>query len=162
MKHQAIVGLVVAAALSIPQELELHADYADTYLSEEIQDTCIKYGDEYGICPELLMAIVETESSGHLKAENGSCKGLMQINVKWHKDRMERLGVEDIFDMDGNIHVGTDYLSELTEEYCDVGLVLDLYNGNSKAFEYAESGKCSSYVKKVLKRSEELERKHEK
>ena len=41
-----------------------------TYLSEEIQESCVKYGEEYGICPELLVAIIERESSGRPDAES--------------------------------------------------------------------------------------------
>lgn len=54
----------------------------DTWISETAQEACIKYGNQYGICPELLMAIVERESSGVPDAENGGCKGLMQIYTK--------------------------------------------------------------------------------
>ena len=67
------------------------AQPAGTYISEDAQEACVKYGEEYGICPELLMAMIELESSGRPDAESGGCKGLMQISDRWHKDRMERL-----------------------------------------------------------------------
>ena len=132
----------------------------DTYISEEIQSYCIEIAEQYGVCPEILMAMIETESSGKPDATNGSCKGLMQISDKWHKDRMERLGVTDIYDPYGNILVGTDYLMEIAEEYGEISLVLDLYNGNSKAHYNYENGIISKYAKKVLTRAEELERLH--
>ena len=103
------------------------AQPAGTYISEDAQEACVKYGEEYGICPEMLMAMIEKESSGRPDVESGGCKGLMQISDRWHKDRMERLGVKDIYSIDGNIHVGADYLSELFEKYCDVGIVLMVY-----------------------------------
>lgn len=62
-----------------------------SFISEEAQESCVKYGEEYGICPELLMAMIEKESSGRPDVESGGCKGLMQISDRWHKDRMERL-----------------------------------------------------------------------
>ena len=127
----------------------------DTWISEEAQQQCITYGEEYGICPELLMAIIEQESSGQADAENGTCKGLMQISEKWHKDRMDRLEVTDIYDVDGNIHVGADYLAELFEEYEDVGSVLMVYHGEKNA---ADKEKLSSYADWILNRSAELER----
>ena len=133
----------------------------ETYLSQEIQDTCVEIGNMYGICPEFIMAIIESESSGNPFAENGGCKGLMQVYVKYHEDRMERLGVTDIFDIKGNILVGVDYLAELFEKYVDPAMVLMVYNGDSSAWTYWNSdGNISKYAEKILKRSEDLERLH--
>ena len=73
---------------------------------------------------------------------------------------MKRLGVKDIYDPYGNILVGTDYLMELAEKYEDVGIVLDVYNGNSKAMKNAENGVLSEYAAKILHRTEMLERIH--
>jgi len=48
----------------------------DTWITEEAQGACVKYGEEYGICPELLMAIIERESSGEQFADwPGDLKG---------------------------------------------------------------------------------------
>lgn len=133
----------------------------DTYLSEEIQEACVKYGDEYGIFPELLMAIIERESSGNLEAQNGDCKGLMQINENYHADRMKRLGVMDIYSVDGNIHLGADYLAELFSENDDLYLVLMCYNmGPGKAQKLYEQEIYSRYALSVSARSEQLERIH--
>ena len=134
---------------------------ADTYIDKKYQEYCVEIGEIYGICPELLMAMIEAESSGNPKAKNGSCKGLMQISEKWHADRMERLGVYDIYDPYGNILAATDYLMELFEKHGDVGVVLMKYNGDSKA-DYFVNGKCglSGYAKKILERSAHLERIH--
>ena len=104
------------------------------------------------------MAMIEAESSGNPDATNGNCKGLMQVSEKWHTDRMNRLGVSNIYDPYGNILVATDYLFELFEKYGDVGLVLDVYNGNSKAMYNSENGILSDYANKILARSEQLER----
>ena len=131
---------------------------AGSYIPEEIQDYCEEIGEMYGVCPELLMAIIETESSGRAWVENGDCKGLMQVSQKWHADRMEKLGVADIFDPYGNILVGTDYLMELAEEHGEISLVLDIYNGNYKAYHNYENGIISKYAGKILDRAEELER----
>lgn len=129
-----------------------------TYLSEDIQETCVKYGEQYGICPELLMAIIERESAGQSDIESGGCKGLMQISDRWHTERMNRLGVTDIYDMDGNIHVGADYLAELFEEYGEVATVLMVYHGEENAVTRAENGEISKYAEWILNRSAELER----
>ncbi len=134
---------------------------AETYLSEEIQASCDKYAEEYGISRYVLYALIEVESSGrqYVTSPSGTCKGLCQVNDKIHAERMERLGVTDIYDIDGNIHVATDYLMELAEEsgYGDISYVLDRYNGNSKAAYYLENGILSKYAKKILDRAFELE-----
>ena len=104
------------------------------------------------------MAMIERESSGQADAENGGCKGLMQIADRWHMDRMERLRVTDIYDVDGNIHVGADYLAELFEEYGEVVTVLMVYHGEKNAVARSENGEISSYADWILTRSAELER----
>ena len=131
----------------------------DTYLSDEIREVCIKYGDEYNICPELLMAIIEKESRGNPDVENGSCKGLMQINIIFQKDRMKLLGVKDIFCIDGNIRIGADYLAELIAENDDVYYVLMAYNmGSEKAKKLYEQDIFSKYAVSVSNRAAEIER----
>lgn len=104
------------------------------------------------------MAIIERESGGRADAVNGDCKGLMQINEKWHTDRMERLGVTDLYDPYGNILVGVDYLAELAAEYDDLYTVLMIYNGTSNAVERGENGDWTDYAKGIVNRSMELER----
>lgn len=136
--------------------------YQETYLSAEIVDICTEVGTEYNICPELLMALIEKESSGHADAQNGSCKGLCQVSEKWHKDRMEKLGITDIYDPEGNIRLCADFLDELHAEYEDIGLVLMVYSGKSDAVEIAERGELTYYAEWILERSEELERAHQK
>lgn len=145
--------LPIMMALSI--SFTSTAQPAGSFISDEAQEACVKYGEEYGICPELLMAIVERESSGKADAENSGCKGLMQVSDKWHKDRMEKLNVTDIYSVDGNIHVGTDYLSELFERYEDVGVVLAVYHGEKNA---TTKTTLSGYADGILTRSAELER----
>ena len=135
---------------------------ADTWISNTAQKACVDYGNEYGICPELIMAIIETESSGNPNAKNGTCTGLMQVSSRWHADRMKRLGVRSLYDERGNVRVGTDYLAELIGEHGDVATALMVYHGESDALSKAENGIVSSYASKILERSAELERLHNK
>ena len=160
MKQKMIMAVVAFVLAFFLCCIAANSKENDTYIAEGYQQYCVEIGNMYGICPELLMAMIETESSGNPDATNGTCKGLMQVSEKWHRDRMERLGVKDIYDPYGNILVATDYLMELAEKYEDLGLVLDLYNGNSKAMQNAEHGKLSEYASKILYRAEMLERIH--
>lgn len=159
MKKILIAFLPIVMAVIIPTTSI--AQDGDAYISETAYEACIKYGEEYDICPELIMAIIERESGGRADAENGGCYGLMQISIKWHKDRMERLGVTDLFDERGNILVGTDYLAELFAEYQEASTVLMVYHGEKKAVQKAENGEISNYARWILDRSAELERIHE-
>ena len=142
--------------------LTVSAEEKDTYISETTYNACIQYGEEYGICPEILMAITERESSGQADAVNDNCMGLMQVNVKFHSERMERLGCTDIFDEEQNIHVAADYLSELIEKYEDIYLVLMCYNmGEFSAKKLFDKGIYETeYAVEICGRAEELERLH--
>lgn len=132
----------------------------DTWICTEyigyIEEICA----EYNICPELIEAIIEHESSGQANISNGNCKGLMQIYEKYHRDRMAKLGVTDLYDPYSNILVGVDYIAELADEYGDLPMVLLVYNGVSNAEEIYESGNYTKYVKEIINRSAELERIH--
>lgn len=157
-----IISVIAVLLFLILMCLSASASDNDTYLSEEIQQTCIKYGEEYGICPELLMAMIEKESLGRPEVVSKvGCVGLMQIYPKYHQERMEKLGVTDLTDIDGNIHVGADYLSELFEEHGEIYMVLMSYNmGEGKANKLYEQGKISKYALSISERAEELERLH--
>ena len=150
LPQQEIVGYIPSteAAEGCISEAEL------IQITEEV-------GAMYDICPELLQALVERESTYRIDATNGSCKGLAQISVKWHTDRMERLGVTDIYEPYGNILVAADYLRELFNEKNEVYYVLMRYN---MAIDTANSlyadGVITDYALSITERAKELERLH--
>ena len=72
------------------------ADTRETWISDNAYDYCEEIGNAYNICPEILMAVIETESSGQATARNGNCIGLMQVSSKYHSSRMQKLGVSDL------------------------------------------------------------------
>ena len=135
----------------------------DPDIPEDIQDAAWKYGEQYNICPEFLIAVAKRESEFDPEAVNGSCVGLMQVSLEWHTDRMERCQVteEEMWTVDGSMHVAADYLAELFEKYEDAALVLMIYNGDSRAELFAQGGcSMSSYASDILAYSRELEEKH--
>ena len=134
----------------------------DTYISAEYVAYIEEIAEKYNICPEFIMAMIEKESSGNPNAVNkaGTCHGLMQINPKWHWDRMERLGVTDLYDPYSNILVGTDYVRELFDRYECPAMVLMKYNGTKNATERWENGNYTNYALGIMERSEQLERLH--
>ncbi len=145
------------AILLWAQVLTAYASYDPVKASPEIEAAAFNYGEEYDISPYLLLAIMRYESTYTLTANNGDCKGLMQVNEPYHLDRMDRLGVTDLYDLDGNVHVGADYLAELYGTYKDWGIVLGLYHGESKAIIKGRKGIYSRYTLKILDKAAELE-----
>ena len=136
--------------------------YVDTETPIEIQIAANKYGAEYGICPELIESICYQESRFDEQALDASqsCYGLMQVQKISHRERMNDLGVTDLYDIDSNVHVATDYLAELFNQYEDVATVLMVYHGERNAVKNAEGGRVSKYAREILERSYYLESIH--
>lgn len=138
-------------------------DAEETYILDEIQLLCIEVGEQTGYCPEFFMAIIEAESSGEQYAENGPCKGLMQINTDWPEisDYMSEHGYTDVYDCETNIRLGCYVLDQRREIYGDdIYAVLMGYNGSSNVMERVENGDYTDYAVKVVNRTWELERLH--
>lgn len=165
MMKKRVIGSVLAVAVMlaiIPSQIS-YTSNGDTYISEEIQEACEEIGEEWDICPELLEAIIEAESSGRKYAQNGKCKGLMQINTG-NSDVMEYMhknGYTDIYDIETNITLGCWVLMQKIEIYGDdLYAVLMAYNGTSNITERLESGNYTDYAVSVAERAAELERIH--
>lgn len=92
-----------------------------------------KMAKRYGLDSRIIKALIEEESGWVASAEgdNGQSVGLMQIQERWHKDRMKRLGVNDLYDSEQNITVGCDILSELLNKYGNYEDALSVYNSGN-------------------------------
>lgn len=125
----------------------------------DVRQISIELGTMYDICPEVIQATCFKESSFNPLIENGGCIGIMQVNPEWHADRMDRLGVTDLYDTRSCMMVGVDYLHELILLYEDVSVALMKYNGDSHAEGLmAGSEDVSEYADEILRISAELER----
>lgn len=150
---------VLFCLLLFPNEIKAEEPTTDE-IPEYIRIYCEHIGMEYNICPELLEAIAYYESRFTPKAKNGNHYGMMQINIKVHKERLEVHGwtKEDMYSPYRNLVVAAEYLSELYENYEENAIVLAMYSGNAKAVKkYEKDGTVCSYAKKVLKKSYEYE-----
>ena len=156
--------LMLVAMYKIVDDPEEVGARQDQYsVPAEIADAAERYGAEYNICPELIEAMAWYESNYYqYDTSSTGCCGIMQVNPRWHWDRMERLGVTDIYDIDGNIHCGVDYLAELLEENEELAVALAIYNGQSKRDVDAAmyDGYISKYASAILNMSYELETMH--
>ena len=158
-----MMGLVLVPSITAQaNSLSTIPTIEETGIPEEIYQDAQIIGHEFNICPELLMAMAERESRCLPGVENGSCKGLMQVNASCHKQRFIEAGWSETewIDPYKNMYVAADYLADLFDDYEDVGIVLGLYHGESNAVSRAQKGQLSSYVTKILDRSAELERIH--
>lgn len=169
MKHNiwktALGGAVFGAFIypTICGVAETNPAVTDTGIPQEYIQYCVQAGQTYGVCPELLEAVIEAESGGNPDAVGQAGEiGLMQIYPEYHLDRAWRLGVYDLFEPLGNILVGADYLAGLFLEYQDAGTALMVYNGTEDAVCCGENGDYTEYAQGILKRAEYLERLHEK
>ena len=161
-----LIGLILTSQCLTVKANSL--SYQSPHYEDGIPDDLRVYfelvGAEYNICPELLEAMAYNESRFIPTVRNGRHYGLMQVNVKVHKERIEKFDFteEDMFDPYKNLIVAADYLSELYELYGDENpIVLSIYSGNWKAVSrYKEYGFMSEYVETVLTRSAEYERIH--
>lgn len=142
-----------------PEE-KLEKRYYDVPLEKDLQDYIFALCEEYGIYPELAIGMIETESNFNASAvgDGGNSLGLMQIQPRWHQDRMNKLGCTNLLDPYQNVKVGIDYLAELMHKDKSVEWALMAYNGGHKyADEKLEERVLSEYAETVLTNSRELQ-----
>lgn len=89
---------------------------------------------EAGIPYALALAVIEQETDfRNVMGDDGASCGYMQVQEKWHRERMERLGVTDLMDPFGNFRVGCDFLAELMGKY-PTQEALTAYNSGSPGY----------------------------
>lgn len=69
--------------------------------------------DTHLFCAVMAIASVESGFDPKTVGDGGDSLGMMQINTRWHTDRMETLGVTDLTDPVQCAAVAIDYLLEL-------------------------------------------------
>ena len=144
------VVVTVTEVEAAPMERDPVRD--DVPLDAETQRLLWQACEETGIVYELALAVIWKETEfRNITGDDGASAGYMQVQQRWHMDRMERLGVTDLSDPYGNFLVGCDYLAELANRGRGIEWVLHAYNGGpSYANELAKAGEVSQYAKDVL------------
>ena len=127
--------------------------YYDIPLDEDLQDYILEVCHDYGVNHLIVLGMIEKESTfgPNVIGDNGEAFGLMQVQPKWHQERMGRLGVTDILDPYQNVLVGVDYFAEMLSYDRGIAWALMAYNGGATyANELIDEGAISSYVTDVL------------
>lgn len=129
-------------------------------LDEELQIWVFDYCKDKHISPYLVFAMCERESQYKADAvgDSGNSLGIMQIQPKWHQERMDRLGCTDLLNPYQNVTVGIDILLDLYSKNEDTAWVLMAYNGGvAYANRHCDAGNISEYAEYIMARAEELE-----
>lgn len=138
-----LVTIVITMIMFLLVHMQCSAtDTTETYIPYSQVQLCQQYGKQYGIQPELLMAMIEIESSGRMSATNNGCYGIMQINANvWgYGYDTEEKQIEKACQL-------------LLSYDCEIDQALAHYNGQSNP-------QYDGYVSKVLARSHALEQLH--
>ena len=139
--------------------LEPSIVYYDVPLSKDLQNHIFELCDLYEVEPVIVIAMIGKESDYNASAvgDSGHAFGLMQVQPRWHEERIESLGVDDLLNPYQNVLVGIDYLAELFDRGNSLEWVLMAYNGGfAHADRHISRGTVSEYVEDVLVTSEEL------
>ena len=145
--------MVIVQPVLVPTELpEEDPVREDVPLDQETQLLLYQACDEIGIQHELALAVIWQETDfRNIAGDGGDSAGYMQVQEKWHKDRMERLGVTNLFDPYSNFLVGCHYLAELIAKGRGLEWALMAYNGGpTYANEMVKGKKISQYAENVL------------
>ncbi len=136
-------------SLSEPVNISIH---------QKIEQSIKKASSKYGIEPNLIRAIVKTESNFRVRAVSpAGAQGLMQLMPKTAK----YLGVKNPFDIDQNIEGGTLYLRKMLDLFGDdVQLALAAYNAGPGSVRHHKGippyRETASFVDRVLRLSEQM------
>lgn len=161
MIEEPVVEVEVEAAPVIEPVMEESVAYYDVPLEEALQGHIFALCEEYDIDPSIIIAMIKKESTFDSGAvgDNGNSKGLMQIQQRFHQERMDRLGCTDLLDPYQNVAVGIDLLAELIDMDRGLEWALMCYNGGyAYANKKVSEGVLSAYAETVLATSKELQK----
>ena len=121
---------IPAICVDIP-EINITMCDAEIPLDTATQLRVLTMCADEGIDPYLVFAMIYHESrfDAAIIGDNGAAFGLMQIQPRWHKERIANLGVTNLLDPVQNVTVGIDYLAELINRGKGLEWALMCYNG---------------------------------
>lgn len=140
---------------SEPVPEENMATIFDVPLDTELQLFIVQLCEDHHIEPSIVIAMIQRESTykADVIGDNGEAFGLMQVQPKWHQERMDKLGVTDLLDPYQNVIVGVDYLAEMIDKGNGLEWALMAYNAGATG---ANKGCGSTYAADVFEINESL------
>ena len=156
-----ITVIAVSCSRTEAKAIEAKVTLYDVPVDIELLDHISGLGADYEIPIELVLAVIEKESSYRADAvSKAGAIGLMQVIPESHYPRMNRLNCTDLFDPKQNVTVGVDFLAELIEKYNgNTHKALTAYNHGEKGAndKFFSKGKESSYYSRsVLETAEKI------
>ena len=142
----------------VVEAVEIYDVPLETELQMYIMDIC----ESEGIEPAVIFAMAEKESNFNADAvgDGGAAIGMFQVQPRWHQERMDNLGVTDLFNPYQNAAVAIDFLAELIDYYDgDVEKAVVAYNmGQTGAYNncFSKGIYSSSYSRGVMERCQDL------
>jgi soluble lytic murein transglycosylase-like protein len=120
--------------------------------TEQLVDAAYDAGQEVGLDPLLILAVMAIESRFNPIAESGmGAKGLMQVIPKHHQDKLGDHGGESaVLDPTTNIMLGARILKEYIRRTGSLEAGLQFYNGSL-------ADVSSQYAQKVMAEKERLQ-----
>lgn len=112
-------------------------------LAKTIVSNAVLAAEAHELPPTLVLAVIARESSFNPRAVNDRDFGLMQVNAKWHADKIRKVGGLDMmFVPKFNLRVGT----KILKDYVDAAEG-SFYGGLRR---YNGLGKANNYPSEVL------------
>ena len=115
----------------------------DVAIINEIDKAIMKYSAMYKLPPELVVYVMDRESKfSTLAKSSAGAIGLMQILPKYHRDKMDEMGIEykEVYHIDNNVRLGCWILREYYNNTKSIDKALTRYVG----------GKHNKYVMDIL------------
>lgn len=138
---------------SIESAYNTEGIYFDVPLESGLQAYIVELCDGRGIDPAIVVAMIYRESGFNAGAigDSGNSLGLMQIQPRWNRARMDELGCPDLLDPYQNVAVGIDCFADYVDQSGSIEWSLMAYNGGpSYASNLWNSGQISGYASAVL------------
>ena len=143
--------------------IKTHYKHVSDEDAEQISKSLVKYGEKHNLDPKLVAAVIAKESSFNKKAESPTgAKGLGQIKPF----NFPSLGIKDPENIQQNVSGTTQYIKRLLKRWQTnskgTSLAIASYYEGPNAVQQSRgklSSDTSSYVKRVLKKYNEIKEK---
>ena len=116
-----------------------------------------------GVDYYMVLAMIERESGYRYDAtgDSGNSKGLLQVQERFHKDRMQAVGATDLYNPYDNMRVAVHFLKEIQDRYLansGAHCVLMVYNMGATGANrlWAEGIYSTAYTRQILQRAQEI------